>query len=80
MPSIYQGSSYDSDTLRKLLNQAQDAYHALATGTQAVKVSRNGRDVEFKQTNMNDLRIYIQELQQSLGYITGRSSPARVCF
>jgi hypothetical protein len=80
MASIYQGSSYDTDTLKKLLNEAQSAYHSLATGTLAVKVSRNGRDVEFKQANMNDLRIYIQELQQLLGVNVGRGRAARICF
>ena len=55
MANIYQGSSYDKSKLKSLLQQAQEAYHQLVTGTKAVKVERNGRKVEFTQTNIQQL-------------------------
>lgn len=80
MASIFLGSKHDSTTLRLMMNEAQQAYHDLATGTKAVKIARDGRDVEFKQANMHDLRIYIQSLQKELGLIEGRSAPSGVRF
>lgn len=80
MTSIFAGGRNDKTALKALLYQAQDAYSQLATGTKAVKVSRNGRDVEFKETDMHTLRIYIGELQSALGVSEGRGRPARFNF
>ena len=81
MANIYQGSSYDKSKLKSLLQQAQEAYHQLVTGTKAVKVERNGRKVEFTQTNIQQLRLYIQDLQSSLSVSNGRGrTPARVSY
>ena len=81
MANIYQGSSYDKNKLNLLLKQAQEAYHQLVTGTKAVKVERNGRKVEFTQTDMQSLRLYIQDLQSSLSISDGRGrTPARVSY
>lgn len=81
MANIYQGSSFDKVKIKSLLEDAQKAYHALVTGSKAEKVERNGRMVQFTKTNLQSLRLYIQELQASLSVSDGSGrSPARVSF
>lgn len=82
MTTIFQGAGYDCNKLKSLLQEAQDAYHELVTGSKAVKVERNGRKVEFTQTNIQDLRLYIQSLQDSIKATDGTNGrkPARVLF
>lgn len=81
MTSIFQGSPFDSNKLQQLLVEAQEAYHALQTGTKAVTIERQGRKITYNQTNIQDLRLYIQDLQATLSSSNGRSRrPARVSF
>lgn len=81
MASIFDGSGYDATKLQTLLTQAQEAYHALVTGTKAVTIERNGRKVIYTVTNIQDLRLYIQDLQVSLTPTSGRQrTPARMLF
>ena len=81
MSSVFHGSGYDKNKLQSLLNEAQTALHQLITGTKAVKIERNGRKVEFKQTDIQSLKLYISDLQGSLNVSTGIGrSPARMSF
>ena len=81
MTDIFAGSGYDKTKKASLLLEAQNAYHLLITGGKAAKVERNGRMVEYTKTNLNDLKQYIIDLQQSLSVTNGRSrSPARISF
>jgi hypothetical protein len=51
-------------TAAERLDQARDALHNLVTQKLArVLVDQNGERVEFTQTNINDLRAYIGELE-----------------
>jgi len=72
-------------TAEQKLEEAEKAYHALATGTMArVIVDRNGERVEFTVANRQGLYSYILELRQSLGLLsTGtvpNNGPARFIF
>ena len=81
MSGVFEGSGYDTTKLTALLNEAQEALHQLVTGTKAVKIERNGRKVEFKQTDIVSLKLYISDLQGSLKLSTGIGrSPARISF
>ena len=81
MSSIFEGSSYDNTALLGLLKEAQDALHALTTGSKAVSVTRNGRQVMFTPAKVQELRLYIQELQKATSVTTGLGhSPARIPF
>ena len=82
MANIFQGSGYDSVKIQSLLLSAQEAYHSLITGTKAVTIERNGRKVTYNQANIQQLRLYIQDLQASISTTTmGRSrTPARMVF
>lgn len=81
MANSFLGSSYDKTKLTALLKEAQDAHHALQTGTKAMEVERDGRKVKFSMINIMNLRMYITELQASLSLSDGRGrSPARMNF
>ncbi|WP_241746815.1 MULTISPECIES: gpW family protein [Vibrio harveyi group] len=68
-------------TLQEKLNEAEAAYHALQTGTMAVSVTKDGRQVDFNRANIDKLRAYIDELRGQLGYRNHRRRPpAGVCF
>ncbi len=80
MANMFEG--YDNVKIKALLKQAQEAYHSLVTGTKAVVIERNGRKVTYTETNIQQLRLYIQDLQASLSPSTnGRNrTPARMVF
>ena len=81
MTSIFEGSSYDCTKIKLLLKQAQEAYHDLVTGVKAVTIERNGRKVTYTTTNIQQLRLYIQDLQANLSSTNGRQrTPARMLF
>lgn len=60
------------------LNQACAALHDLVLGKRAVKIQKDGRTVEYQQVNIDELRIYIQQLQSDLGVGTTRRGPVGV--
>jgi hypothetical protein len=63
----------------KLLEEAELAYHKLATGTKAVEFrDSNGETIRYSQTSMADLAKYIQFLKNQLG--VGCSGPMTVSF
>ena len=81
MSSIFDQSNYDKTSIRKMLQEAQAAYHNLMTGTKAVVIERDGRKVTYKESNKHDLRLYIGELQAIMSPTTSRRSrPARIIF
>lgn len=58
------------------LQEAEDALHELSLGKRVVKISRNGKAIEYSAANMTDLRRYITELKQSINGTARR--PMRV--
>lgn len=60
------------------LNQARAALHDLVLGKRAVKIQKDGRTVEYQQVNIDELRIYIQQLESDLGVGTTRRGPVGV--
>lgn len=62
-----------SEVLQTRLNAAEEALHALMTGTKEVEIEYDGRRVKYSQAKAGDLRVYIRELQVQLGQKTGRS-------
>lgn len=61
-----------------MLNEARKALHQLLLGQKVVSVTKNGRQVQFSQTSIADLRNYILEIEIGLGLKTGRRPPAGV--
>lgn len=47
----------------ELLAEAKAALHAILTGTRAVRIRYNERDVSFSEVNIDQLRLYIAELE-----------------
>lgn len=63
----------------KLLEEAELAYHKLATGKAAVEFrDSNGETIRYTQTSMGDLAKYIQLLKSQLGL--GCNGPMTVSF
>lgn len=56
-----------TEQLLTRLDEAEQAMHDLLTGVKEVSLSYNGRNVSYSQTNINDLRMYIADLQRTLG-------------
>ncbi|WP_430624419.1 gpW family head-tail joining protein, partial [Salmonella enterica] len=50
-----------------MLTEARQALHELLLGKRVVSVSKNGRQVQFTQINIADLRNYIAEIESGLG-------------
>ncbi len=50
---------------KALLKEAEAARHELAMGTRAVKITRDGKQVEFQQSSMGELDRYITKLKGS---------------
>lgn len=61
-----------------MLDEARKALHQLLLGQKVVSVTKNGRQVQFSQTSIADLRNYILEIEIALGLKTGRRPPAGV--
>ena len=55
-------------------------YIELITGKKAVSIERNGRKVTFTQSTIQDLKLYISEIQSYLNISGQRGSPARITF
>lgn len=64
-------------SLETQLLEAREAYHNLLTGQAVVSIQRDGRTVEFSQTNKRDLAAYIASLESQLGGAGRRRPPAR---
>lgn len=69
-------------SLAQRLVQAEDAYHSLMTGRQAiVVVDQNGERVEFSRASGPQLAAYIQSLKQEIANPGGvTSGPMGVWF
>jgi len=68
-------------TTSEKLTEAKDALHSLMTGAQTVSVhqttSAGSRSVQYTQTNIQDLRSYIRELESLLEIETDGHSSRR---
>jgi len=71
----------DPSVLSARLAEAQAAYHALMTGQNTTVVSYGfgdgQRSVTYTRTSLKDLRAYIMELQQQLGFRSRRAIGVR---
>jgi hypothetical protein len=68
-------------TTQQKLDEAEEAYHNLMTGTQAkVVVDQNGERVEFTASNASRLFAYIQSLKKLLNPASHITGPARFLF
>lgn len=65
-------------TIETQLAEAQDALHKLMTGQAVVSIQRDGKTVQFQQSNRADLQAYISTLQTQLGSSSRRRRPARL--
>jgi polyhydroxyalkanoate synthesis regulator phasin len=63
----------DLTTLQTRLSEAEDALHKLLTGQKAVSVSDEGQSVTFTQSNIEELRAYINELRNQIADLSGVS-------
>ncbi len=54
-------------TLQERITEAENALHELSLGKRVVKITRNGKSLEFGQTDSVSLRRYITELKNQLG-------------
>lgn len=64
------------DDVKKLLVEAQQAYHDLLTGNKArVVVDQNGERVEFVATNRANLYQYVQSLQKQVDDCLATETP-----
>lgn len=61
-----------------MLSDAHRALHELMLGRAAVSVTKDGRQVQYSQANINELRRYIDEMELSLGMKPRRRGPAGV--
>ena len=59
------------------LAEARAALHSLIIGKKAVKVTMNGRSVDYTPANKSQLEQYIKQLETELGQAPMRR-PARV--
>jgi hypothetical protein len=50
-------------TLDEKISEAEDALHELSLGRRVVKVSRNGKAMEYSAANRVDLELYIVRLK-----------------
>ena len=67
-------------TIQERLTEAEDAYHALQTGSSAVEVrDSDGGSVRYTPANSARLFAYIQDLKRQLG-TAEYSGPMRVIF
>ena len=71
--SIYSGIPLA--TLQSRLTEAQDALHALLTGSLTASVSTGDKRITFHQTEIPALRTYIADLLRAISIASG-SAPA----
>ncbi|MBY6032181.1 gpW family protein [Marinobacter daepoensis] len=62
------------------LAEARTAYHDLLLGQAVVRIQRDGKTVEFSQTNKRDLAAYIASLESQTGGAGRRLRPGRVSW
>ncbi|ENT2068148.1 gpW family head-tail joining protein [Salmonella enterica] len=62
----------------EMLAEARQALHELLLGKRVVSISKNGRQVQFTQINIVDLRNYIAEIESGLGLPSCRRGPVGV--
>nr|BBJ03802.1 hypothetical protein YBY_16500 [Marinobacter nauticus] len=62
------------------LAEARAAYHELLLGQSVVRIQRDGKTVEFSQTNKRDLAAYISSLETQAGGAGRRMRPGRVSW
>ncbi|EFE23086.1 head to-tail joining protein W [Edwardsiella tarda ATCC 23685] len=62
----------------EMLTEARQALHELLIGRRVVSISKGGRQVQFSQANIQELRRYIDEIEVSLGVSIRRRSPVGV--
>lgn len=63
----------DQATLQQRLDEAEQAYHELATGVRVVTVSStSGKSMTFNQSKLGELGAYIASLKRQLGISSNR--------
>ncbi len=62
----------------EMLIEARKALHDLLLGKSVVSVTKDGRQVQFNQASIADLRAYIGEIEIHIGLPSRRSGPAGV--
>ncbi|WP_081714531.1 gpW family head-tail joining protein [Asticcacaulis sp. AC466] len=73
----------DLNKLKARLNEAENAYHALMTGAQVVRVQdQSGESVSYTVANASRLKGYIAELRAQIAgsSLTTRTGPIRPVF
>jgi hypothetical protein len=65
----------DLETLRTRLSEAESSLHALLTGTRVVKVTRDGRSLEYTSgsRSIEALKTYIAQLKAEIAEQTGEA-------
>ena len=64
--------------LQTRLDEAETAYHRLVTGTKAVSIKKDGREVTYTTATVSQLRTYIESLKRQLNIVSSRRGPAGV--
>lgn len=68
----------DCATKRLWLAEAENALHALMTGTKEVKITFGpNKSVEYTQANLRELRAYIDQLRAEVAECDGQTRPRR---
>lgn len=73
--SIYSGIPLA--TLQTRLTEAQDALHALVTGTLTVSIGSADKRLTFNQADIPALRTYIADLMRAIAIASGSTSASR---
>lgn len=73
--SIYSGIPLA--TLQTRLTEAQDALHALLTGTLTVSLGAGDKRLAFNQADIPALRTYIADLMRAIAIASGAASGSR---
>jgi hypothetical protein len=71
--SIYTGISLA--TLQTRLSEAQDAFHSLNMGAQAVSLGIGDKKLTFTPADVSKLRTYIKDLQVAISVAQGGTAP-----
>jgi len=62
----------DPAILRTRLSQAEDALHRLTMGEVEVKLSYDGKTVEFAAPDVEKLERYVARLRAEIGRLSGK--------
>lgn len=63
---------------QEMLDEAKKALHQLLLGKHVVSVTKNGRQVQFNQASIAELRFYIGEIEAAIGAPSRRRPPAGI--